>query len=123
MYKQYARSLEEYGIVEIRDLSAEIVAVCDIKDEHLDVATQILTEELGREPPKTYTDYRQMLDEAALDAVVVVSANFAHREIAVAALETGAWVLCDKPLATTVADCQAIVDAAHRSGGKMYMGT
>ena len=122
MYKQYARSLEEYGIVEIRDLSAEIVAVCDIKDEHLEVATQILTEELGREPPKTYTDYRQMLDEAALDAVVVVSANFAHREIAVAALETGAWVLCDKPLATTVADCQAIVDAAHRSGGKMYMG-
>ena len=50
MYKQYARSLEEYGIVEIRDLSAEIVAVCDIKEEHLDVATQILTEELGREP-------------------------------------------------------------------------
>ena len=33
MYKQYARSLEEYGIVEIRDLSAEIVAVCDIKED------------------------------------------------------------------------------------------
>ncbi len=122
MYKQYARSLEEYGIVETRDLKADVVAVCDVQEDHLATANEVLTQEFGRDAPVAYTDYRQMLDEANLDAVVVVSANFTHREIAVAALETGAWVLCDKPLATTVADCQAIVDAAHRSGGKCFMG-
>ena len=121
MYKQYARGLEEYGIVETRNLKADIVAVCDVQEDRLVMARQILTDELEREAPCEYTDYRRMLDEEALDAVVVVSANFTHREIAVAALDSGAWVLCDKPLATTVADCQAIVDAAHRSG-KLYMG-
>ena len=122
MYKQYARGLEEYGIVETRDLKADIVAVCDVQEDHLATANGILTEEFGREAPANYTDYRRMLDESDLDAVVVVSANFTHREIACAAMETGAWVLCDKPLATTVADCQAIVDAAHRSGDKCFMG-
>jgi predicted dehydrogenase len=122
MYKQYARGLEEYGIVETRDLKANVVAVCDVQEAHLATAREILTEEFGRDAPQFYTDYRRMLDETELDAVVVVSANFTHREIVVAALEIGAWVLCDKPLATTVADCQAIVEAGQRSGGKCFMG-
>ena len=66
------------GIVETRDLKADVVAVCDVQEAHLATANEILTEEFGRDAPVAYTDYRRMLDEADLDAVVVVSANFTH---------------------------------------------
>jgi predicted dehydrogenase len=53
---------------------------------------------------------------AGLDAVVIATPEVAHREIAVACLEAGVAVLCEKPLASSLEDADAIVEAAARSG-------
>ncbi|UQU61381.1 Gfo/Idh/MocA family oxidoreductase [Couchioplanes caeruleus] len=58
------------------------------------------------------TDWRAVVDDPCIDAVSVAVANNLHREITEAALAAGKHVLCEKPLAPTVADAQAMVDAA-----------
>ncbi len=51
-----------------------------------------------------------------VDAVSVCVANVAHAEITIAALEAGKHVLCEKPMATTLADCEAMNAAADKAG-------
>jgi len=58
------------------------------------------------------TDWRAVVDAPDVQAVSICVANSLHREIAVAALAAGKHVLCEKPLAPSVADAEAMVDAA-----------
>ncbi len=60
-----------------------------------------------------FTDHGDMLGTAKLDAVVVATPDFAHREVVCDALAAGVPVLCEKPLATTLADADAIVQAGR----------
>src|ERR1035437_8128148 len=81
----------------------KLVGVCD------------KNEALGRERAQQYgaefftTDYRELLARKDIKAVSIVTPDFLHREIAVAALEAGKHVLIEKPMATTVEDCQAMI--------------
>jgi predicted dehydrogenase len=61
---------------------------------------------------RTETDWRAVVDAPDVDAVTVAVANHLHREIVEAALAAGKHVLCEKPLAPSVDDAQAMVDAA-----------
>jgi predicted dehydrogenase len=61
---------------------------------------------------RTATDWRAVVDAPDIDAVSVAVANSLHREIVEAALAAGKHVLCEKPLAPSVEDAQAMVDAA-----------
>ena len=67
------------------------------------------------------TDYREVVSHPDIQAVSVATPDFAHREIAVAAAQAGKHLLCEKPLATTVEDCQAILEARDRSGIKLMV--
>ncbi len=58
----------------------------------------------------------------AVDAVSVCSANVAHAEATIQALDAGRHVLCEKPMATTLADCEAMVAAAKRAGKLLMLG-
>jgi predicted dehydrogenase len=49
--------------------------------------------------PQVYSDYRQMIDEGKLDAVMVASPDDMHYEMTMYALDAGLHVMCDKPLA------------------------
>ena len=64
---------------------------------------------------RTETDWRAVVEAPDVDAVSVVVANSLHRQIVEAALAAGKHVLCEKPLAPSVADAQAMVDAAART--------
>lgn len=64
----------------------------------------------------------ELLADPSIDAVSVCSANTSHAQIAVAALEHGKHVLCEKPMATTLADCEAMAEAARRSGKRLMIG-
>ena len=64
----------------------------------------------------TYTDYRQMISEAGLDAVVVAAPDDQHLEMTLAAIDRGLHVLCEKPLANNAADAQRMLDAAEARG-------
>jgi predicted dehydrogenase len=58
------------------------------------------------------TDWRRVVERDDIDLVDVVAPGFAHAEIAIAALEAGKHVLCEKPLANTVAEAEAMAKAA-----------
>src|SRR5919112_3052354 len=62
---------------------------------------------------RTETDWRAIVDAPDVHAISVAVANHLHREIVEAALAAGKHVLCEKPLAPSVEDAQAMVDAAH----------
>jgi predicted dehydrogenase len=61
------------------------------------------------------TDWRQLLDREDVDVVDVCTPGDTHAEIAIAALDAGKHVICEKPLANTVAEAEAMVAAAERA--------
>lgn len=71
---------------------------------------------------QAYPDYRQMFAEAGLDVVSICTPPTSHREIAVAALEAGIAVLCEKPMTTTVEDAEAIAQAAQSTSSLFMIG-
>jgi 1,5-anhydro-D-fructose reductase (1,5-anhydro-D-mannitol-forming) len=69
-----------------------------------------------------YADLAAFLAHPGLDAVWVASPPDLHREQAVAAARAGKHVLCEKPMAVTVADCRAMVRAAAAAGCALHLG-
>lgn len=63
-----------------------------------------------------YADYHEMLARERLDAVSVCTPNYLHAPVTIDALEAGAHVLVEKPMATSLADADAMIAAAGRSG-------
>jgi predicted dehydrogenase len=73
--------------------------------------------------PRVETDAARLFaDTDALDAVVISTPDDTHRDLAVAALDAGLHVLCEKPLARDVAEGEAMVEAAERSGKVAKLG-
>jgi predicted dehydrogenase len=65
------------------------------------------------------------LDEllaSGVEAVMVLSPDDTHHDIAVATLEAGVPVFCEKPLATTIPDCDDVLATAYRTGTRLYVG-
>ena len=71
---------------------------------------------------KTYTDYRDMLADTGIDAVSIVTMWDQHTDPAVDALKAGKHVFLEKPMASTVADCNKIMAAANASRGILQVG-
>lgn len=77
-----------------------------------------VAEQVGRDHgvARWYEDWREMLAREKPDVVSVCVPNAFHREVAEAALESGAHVLCEKPLATSAADAESMFATAKRAG-------
>lgn len=88
---------------------AEVTAVSDIIEETAKEAAKICN-------AKVYTDALALIADTEVDAVFIVSPGFAHTEPLLAAIETGKRVFCEKPLATTAADCLKVVNAEVSAG-------
>jgi len=93
----------------------ELAALCDTNEERL----KATGEKYGA--AHMFTDYREMLALDGLDAVSIVTPDFAHKELAVAAMEAGKHVLIEKPLATTLDDCERMREAREASGVKFMV--
>jgi len=63
-----------------------------------------------------YIDYKDLIADKKVDAVVVSVPTFYHKGIVVDCLKSGRPVLCEKPMARTVKDCQEMNDAAEKAG-------
>ncbi len=95
----------------------EVAALCDVREEALAAASE-------RWPAaRAARDYREMLEPGDLDLVSVVTMPQTHCEIAVAALEAGAHVLCEKPFAMNLAEADRMLAAAERAGRLIQVGT
>jgi predicted dehydrogenase len=89
---------------------AVLAAVCDLDSRR----AGRVAERYGAE--RVYTDYRELAADPGIDAVAVVTPDFAHRDPIVAAAEAGKHVITEKPLATTREDAEAIVKAVRKAG-------
>ena len=94
---------------------AKIWGLFDINQQR----AQELAQQYGA---KAYESYEAMLADPEIDAVSVCAANFAHAEISVAALNAGKHVLCEKPMAVTLSECEAMVEAAKKNGKYLMIG-
>lgn len=96
--------------------SAELVAVCDRSAD----VRRAAADAFG---VPVYEDVEQMLAaHPELTAAVIATPDFAHRDAAVSCARKGLDLLIEKPLATTVVDAEAIVDAAGESGARIMVG-
>jgi len=68
-----------------------------------------------------YADYRDLLADRSIGAVVICSENARHREMTVAAAASGKHILCEKPLATTREDGLAMIAACREHGVKLQV--
>src|SRR3954453_11106551 len=71
---------------------------------------------------KCYADYKEMLKDPNVDAVVVAGPNSLHAQQSIEALQAGKHVLVEKPMATTREDAQAMIKAAEKSGKHLMIG-
>ena len=69
-----------------------------------------------------YDTAEELLANPEIDAVSVCAANYAHAELSIQALNAGKHVLCEKPMATTLADCEAMVECAKKNGKFLMIG-
>src|SRR5215203_6874284 len=91
--------------------NARVAALCDLKPDRLDAAAS----SAARDKPATYTDWRRIIDRKDIDAVFVATPPHLHSEMAVAALQAGKHVYCEKPIGVTPAQVRAVVEAAKKS--------
>ncbi|MFA7940680.1 Gfo/Idh/MocA family protein [Klebsiella oxytoca] len=96
----------------------ELVGFCDLVLERAQEACQTY----GEPDATVCTDYRELIEDASIDAVHVLTPNNSHAEITIAALDAGKHVLCEKPMASTSADALKMLEAAKRSGKKLTIG-
>jgi predicted dehydrogenase len=95
----------------------QLTAVCDLNQDNANFLADEALELLGRRP-RVYADIAAMAQElgADLQAASITTDVAAHHRIAIACLEAGLHVMCEKPLALTIRACDAIAEAARRSG-------
>tara|TARA_B100000686_G_scaffold31905_1_gene33207 strand:- start:2024 stop:3364 length:1341 start_codon:yes stop_codon:yes gene_type:complete len=97
-------------------------AVCDIWKEYNLKRTYRLLGKFGHKV-NTYEDYREMLDtEKELNAVIIATPDFWHAEHAVACLEAGLNVYCEKEMSNTLEGAKRIVQATKKSGNLLQVG-
>jgi predicted dehydrogenase len=82
---------------------------------------KVLRERYSLEADGDYDELEQVLERASVDAVYVATPNSLHRQYAVRAAAQGVHVLCEKPLAPTVADCETIAAACDDHGVKLMV--
>ena len=70
---------------------------------------------------KGYEDYRELLKDEEIDAVIIVTPTKYHCEIAVEAARAGKHILCEKPMAMTVEECEIMEEAAARYHVKLQV--
>src|SRR6202790_740518 len=113
--------LGRLGRVYARDLAARVAGVrlAAVEDTNATLAEET-ARELG--VPRWYLEPLTMLDDPAVDAVIIVSPTHTHTELAVAALGRGKSVFCEKPPALTLSETQKMKDAVARAHGFLQIG-
>ena len=89
---------------------------------YYDLNTQRAQEMAAQYGGKVYDSYFDLLNDPSIDAVSICVENRSHAEITTYALYAGKHVLCEKPMAVTLAECESMVAAAERNGKHLMIG-
>ena len=101
----------------INNARSTVVAGADVAEQEL-----AAFRERAGEGAFVTTDYRRLVERDDVEAVAVLAPDFLHEECAVAALEAGKHVFCEKPLAISTAGCDHILRAWQASGKHLMVG-
>jgi len=86
-----------------------------------EVKATALADRYGIEHVHGYADYDQLLTSGDIDAIYLALPNDMHRQYALPALQRGIHVLLEKPMATSEADCEAMIEAARNGNAKLMI--
>jgi predicted dehydrogenase len=100
----------------------EVTAVCDTYQGNL-AKGKDRVQTTGGNTPKTFVDYKELLQDPAVDVVFITTPEHLHHEMAIAALNAGKHIYVEKPLAHTIEEGFDIVKAAEQSDKVVQVGT
>lgn len=119
IYQKYAADVPDWA-EDTSDLQIEVTAVFDLNPDARQRAVDYCREH--GDDPTVYDDWQAFLDAEEYDTVVVSTPNHTHADIVVPLMEQGLDVFCEKPLATTLADHDRIIQADRETDGVFYVG-
>jgi predicted dehydrogenase len=106
------------GGYSIENLKSEnIIALCDVDADRLAGVAKSFPS------AKTYRDFRKLIDQPDLDAIVVATPDHTHAVATAAVLRSGRDVYCEKPLTHTVSEARAIAELARKCKAVTQIGT
>jgi len=100
---------------------ARTAAICDLKSSYLDLAEK-KAKDHGHDTPKRYADWRKLIEDKSLDAVVIATPDHWHALQMIAACDAGKDVYCEKPLSLTVFEGRRMVEAAELNKRVVQVG-
>ena len=101
---------------------ARVTSVCDIWTKNLAAAAKTVRESYSVEP-KTHSDYRRVLDDPEVDAVIIATPDHQHSKMLKAAIEAGKDVYIEKPMGNVLDELNAAFKAVEESDRVVQVGT
>ena len=96
----------------------KLVAVCDLYDGRLEEAKKRWGSDIY-----TTRDYKEILERKDIDAVIVGTPDFWHKDISVAAMNKGKHVYCEKPMVHDISEAPAVIDAQNKNKVVFQVGS
>src|SRR5207248_9210782 len=108
----------KYLTGEFKEIGAEMAAVCDIYEPNLQGGLKVAST-----GAKSFTDYRKLLEEKDIDAVVVATPDHWHARMVIDAVEAGKDVYVEKPMAHKIPEGFDVIKAVRRTKRVVQVGT
>jgi predicted dehydrogenase len=107
-----------YLIEQFKEVGATVAAVCDVYEPNLQDGLKVASTGAA-----SFSEYRRLLDDRSLQAVIIATPDHWHARMAIDAVEAGKDVYLEKPLAHTIEDGFALVGAVRRTKRILQVGT
>ncbi|HEY8506379.1 MAG TPA: Gfo/Idh/MocA family oxidoreductase, partial [Gemmataceae bacterium] len=117
-----SRGLGVYGNLR-RQKGVRFVAACDVDKRHLERAVAIMKKDSKSDDVRAHEDYRRLLEDKDINAVLIATPDHWHAQIAIEAMRRGKDVYCEKPLTLTVEEALAVMKVAEQTGAVLQTGS
>ncbi len=103
-------------------LNQPVAAVCDVDQSHAERAAGEVTK-AGQPAPKQFKDFRQLLEQKDINAVIIGTPDHWHALTFIAACEAGKDIYCEKPISHSLVEAKAMLGAARHFNRVVQIGT
>ena len=103
--------------------NVECVALCDVDDSQVEKAAAMTAKQANQNPTLRAKDFRRLMDDKNIDAVIVGTPDHWHALTTIAACQSGKDVYVEKPLSLTIGEGRVMVDVARKNNRVVQMGT
>lgn len=107
------------SLLKIKDV--DLIGICDVDKGVIEKRLADYSK-LRSNKPKTYNDYRELLNDKSIDAVVIGTPDHWHCRMMVDAVNAGKHVYVEKPVANSIAECNIMVEAQKKTGKIVQAG-